>query len=335
MLQHALASVVLATMSLRDQCEVWRQVGECARAPSLMLVSCAGVCQPHEITCTRPPPADYEHQLCAKLAAQNECFSRPTSFLAQCFRACSMYSPEMMLRALAAEIEASVPFPSDAPVARAERLGEAIEVDVDGRAVGATLRHQVPRVVELDHVVTREEALGIIALAKPLLSASPTGATEGKGYGATVRTSSSAVILEGLKHEAVRAVRQRIANLTGYPEANLEPLQLVRYLPGQQYEAHNDFFDACDVREVFRGGERRVTVLVYLNAIPEGGGGGTSFPELDVRIQPKRDGAVYFENYLESEPRRGDTRCLHQGEPPTRTTKFAVNVWIRARAFRL
>ena len=29
-------------MSLRDQCDVWRQVGECARLPSLMLVACAG-----------------------------------------------------------------------------------------------------------------------------------------------------------------------------------------------------------------------------------------------------------------------------------------------------
>jgi prolyl 4-hydroxylase len=297
-------------------------------------VSCAGVCQPHEITCSRPPPGDYEHELCAKLAARGECHRRPTSFLAQCFRACSMADPEKVHAAIMDEIEATMPFPQEPPLGEAARLGEAVEIQIAGHAVNATRRHSSPAVVELHQLVSRDEAQSILQLAKPLLSASPTGAND-KGYGATLRTSSSAVLLEANQHTAVRAVRDRVANLTGYPEPNLEPLQLVRYLPGQQYEPHHDFFDACDVREVFRGGERRATVLIYLNAIPDDGGGGTHFPELAVRVQPRRDGGVFFENYVEVNPHRGDARSLHQGEPPTRTTKFAVNVWIRARSFRL
>ena len=98
-----------------------------------MLVSCAGVCEPREVVCTRPPAADYEHQLCAQLAAQGECFSRPTSFLAQCFRACSMADPEAMLHALLAERNASTPFPTDAPVAAAvaeQRPGESLPVEM-------------------------------------------------------------------------------------------------------------------------------------------------------------------------------------------------------------
>lgn len=245
-----------------------------------------------------------------------------------------MDDPERMLRALAGEIESSHHFPADAPIHEVMAVGETVSFDLEGRAIDASLVHESPRLVKLSHLVSSEESKVIMQLAKPTLAASPTGAAD-KGYAATVRTSSSAVILEGSQHEALQAVRHRVANLTGYPEANLEPLQLVRYLPGQQYEAHNDFFDACDVREIFRGGERRATVLIYLNAIPDNGGGGTFFPELNVRVQPKKDGGIYFENYLANEPRRGDARCLHQGEPPTRTTKWAVNIWIRARKFHL
>ena len=53
-----------------------------------------------------------------------------------------------------------------------------------------------------------------------------------------------------------------------------------------------------------------------------------------MRVPPTKNAALLFENYVENRA-RGDGRVLHQGEPPTSTTKFAVNVWVRARRFRL
>jgi prolyl 4-hydroxylase len=318
--------------SLKDLCQQWRSDrNACALAAPLMLVSCAGVCSAHEVSCSRPPPADYEHELCAKLAARGECWSRPPSFLAQCFRACAMDDPEKVLEALLAESAESIAFPTDGPTRAAAHLGAAVPITADGHTLSAELLHAEPRVLMLRDVITDDEARAIIRLAKPLLSASPTHT--GEGYRPTTRSSSSAVLLDDAQ-PPLRAVRLRLANLTGYPEANFEPLQLVRYLPGQEYEPHNDWFDACDVREHLRGGERRLTILIYLNAIASGGGGATNFPELEVRVPPTKRGAVLFENYALNAT-RGDGRCLHQGEPPSATTKFAANVWVRARRFRL
>ena len=46
----------------------------------------------------------------------------------------------------------------------------------------------------------------------------------------------------------------------------LEPLQVVRYHPGEKYEAHHDLFDLCDFPQKPR---RHLTFLIYLNNLPE------------------------------------------------------------------
>lgn len=62
----------------------------------------------------------------------------------------------------------------------------------------------------------------------------------------------------------VHAIRQRIAHFVGYPERNLEPLQGLRYKPGEFYKPHHDFYNAC---ETWLDGNRHFTFLIYLNHV--------------------------------------------------------------------
>ena len=74
--------------------------------------------------------------------------------------------------------------------------------------------------------------------------------------------------------------------MSGYPYEYIEPLQLVKYTAGQRYEPHFDYGEACDFEENMGKGHRHVTMLVYLNNLPAGAGGHTTFPKLNVQVDP-------------------------------------------------
>ena len=100
-----------------------------------------------------------------------------------------------------------------------------------------------------------------------------------------------------------------------------------RYLPSQQYLQHFDAFDLGDEdgrRFAANGGQRTVTVLVYLNDVPRGGS--TSFPSLGLEVQPVRGTAiVFFPATLDG---LLDRSVLHAAQPAV-DVKYVSQVWIR------
>ena len=58
----------------------------------------------------------------------------------------------------------------------------------------------------------------------------------------SIRTSTTAML--PATDPVVRRITERAAYLTGYPYGHIEPLQLVKYEPGQRCVAHLDHGEA-------------------------------------------------------------------------------------------
>ena len=134
-------------------------------------------------------------------------------------------------------------------------------------------------------------------------------------------------------HPAVRGAIQRAAYLSKVLPSHAEPAQVVRYLPGQKYDTHHDFFDRAApsfAKKTRVGGQRLTTVLAYLRE-PDSGGR-TSFPRLRMGFDPRKGDALLWWNLTEDG--REDVMTLHAGEPVCAGEKWALNLWLRERPNR-
>jgi prolyl 4-hydroxylase len=128
------------------------------------------------------------------------------------------------------------------------------------------------------------------------------------------------------------AIEQRAADLLGsWTSQSVEPLQLVRYLPGQFFCVHHDMGDLDDDGSVALPNKtpfskrRLVTIFCYMNAVDEGGS--TYFPACgDLRVAPLAGRAVVFAN-VKSDG-LPDPRTVHAGEPVVKGIKYGLNIWL-------
>ena len=128
----------------------------------------------------------------------------------------------------------------------------------------------------------------------------------------------------------VKGVSDRIDKLLGLP-ANLgEAIQGQRYLPGQEFKPHNDWFYTDQPywkEERKRGGQRCWTAMAFLNKVPQGGH--THYTEVGAKITPKPGALVIWNNAkLDGTPNE-DT--LHAGTPVIEGSKYVLTKWYRVR----
>lgn len=182
-----------------------------------------------------------------------------------------------------------------------------------------------------DDFLTDEECDHVLSLAENIFKRSRLmDETNIEGYG---RTSYSAELHIFPNDPVLLRIRKKASELIGMPESNFEHFQCVSYDPNQEYQNHYDTFDESSERgrkTIDEGGQRKYTLLAYLNDDFEGGG--THFPNVDVLVQPKKRRVVIFNNL--GEDGKVLKAAYHAGLPVTVGRKYAINIWVRTKPVR-
>jgi prolyl 4-hydroxylase len=126
----------------------------------------------------------------------------------------------------------------------------------------------------------------------------------------------------------VRRIQRRIDDLLGIDPSYGETIQGQRYLPGQEFQAHCDWFPVGTdywEQEKDRGGQRSITAMAYLNAVEEGGA--TAFPSLGISVEPT-PGALLVWNNADPDG-NPNPWVIHAGTPVVRGVKYIITKWYR------
>ncbi len=147
-------------------------------------------------------------------------------------------------------------------------------------------------------------------------------------YSTGFRTSYSGNL--DSRDQFVAGISRRIDDLLGLKPEIGEAIQGQRYMPGQQFRPHNDWFYTTEdywKSERKRGGQRSWTAMAFLNRVEKGGE--THFTKVGVRITPKPGVLLVWNNALEDGSPNEDT--LHAGTAVEQGTKYVITKWYRTR----
>ena len=132
-----------------------------------------------------------------------------------------------------------------------------------------------------------------------------------------VRRSDSMHFGVGNEDLVVTAINRRIAAASGTTAEQGEPLQLLRYGPGNEFKSHHD-------AEKEGGNQRILTALVYLS--DDYDGGETRFTRTGFSFRGHKGDILLFSNVRPDG--RPDPMAEHAGLPVRRGVKLVASRWI-------
>jgi len=183
-----------------------------------------------------------------------------------------------------------------------------------------------PFVVVFGNFLSECECDHLIEIAHPRLVRSLTVNNETGGDELNKARTSDGAFLTGVETPIYKRIENRISEVIRWPKEKSEPIQVLRYELGAQYEPHHDYFDPGYTGSsalLEHGGQRIATLLLYLQT--PNLGGGTMFPDVDLEVKPIRGTAVFFA-YDHPHP---DTKTLHGSIPVFSGEKYVATKWFR------
>jgi prolyl 4-hydroxylase len=216
----------------------------------------------------------------------------------------------------------------------AQRLRNLPMPQSDGAQLATPEVHCADPLVETyDGAWTDEECEYLIASAEPWLHRSVTVTADGRHIPHDDRTSSDASLLGSREDFVGRWLQARMTDRIGVPLSHAEHLVVLRYQPGQEYRRHGDWLPPGargNLPDPDQPGQRVHTVFTYLCDVERGGA--TDFPEIGVRVAPRRGRIVHFTNLRADGS--GDGRTVHAGMPVEAGEKWLATLWTRVRPCR-
>ena len=187
-----------------------------------------------------------------------------------------------------------------------------------------------PRIVANEQFLPPQMCDWLVGRAKPNLVRAQVYEPSAGMHDAAARTNSEFHIGTFKSDLIIMLLQQRIATLTRLPLGGFESCTILRYLPGEEFKSHVDYFDVTkpeNARIVAAEGQRVLTFLVWLN--DEYSGGETEFPYLRQRFRGRKGDALWFVNV--NPDFSPNPHTLHAGLPPTNGEKWLFSQWCRGR----
>jgi len=177
------------------------------------------------------------------------------------------------------------------------------------------------------NIITAEEARYILEKSKDNFSDSLVMS----GYETSIRKSQTCWLSKS--DTMIRRIIQRVCDIDNNSIEYAEDLQVVKYQPSGYYNEHHD--SCCDENDTCkdflkRGGNRVVTMVIYLN--DEFEGGATKFIKLNKEIKPDKYSGILFYSMNKNKD-KCHSLSMHAGLPITSGEKYIANVWIREKKF--